>query len=116
MGKPLRFEVAQVLQILGYITGVLERAPGEWLLVFLVVAFFVGRHGGQIDNWLLDIAKFGLSAVLAVFVENAIGATDLIGGPSALAPGAPPSPFIAVLVFLVIFVVVLVVVNWVLGK
>lgn len=106
----------QLLQIVDYIIRLLERAPGEWLLVFIVAAFFLGKHGGQIDNWLLDITRFVLSAVLAVFVENALGRMELIGAPRALGPEAPTPALVSILIFLVIFVGVFFVVGWILGS
>lgn len=106
----------QVLQIIEYVVRALEGAPGEWLLVFIVAAFFLGRHGGQIDNWLVDIAKIGLSSVLALFVERAISEFEPVAGPLALTPETPTPPLISVLVFLVIFVVIFLLVGWIMGN
>jgi hypothetical protein len=107
----LRLKVDQVLQLVGYTVRVLEEAPGEWLLAFIVAAFFLGKHGGQIDNWFMDVARIGLSAILAVFVERAISEFEPIAGPLALTPETPTPALISILVFIAIFLMAFFVVG-----
>lgn len=101
--------VSRFLQI---IIQTLEQTSGQVLLGLIIAAFFLGKHGTQVESWINDTFKIVISAAISVVLEEVIREAEFAPGPLSAIPEAPGPA--SVLVFVILFVVILFVVNWLL--